>query len=84
MKDKDKISNDRVKKFSVSKTVNMIEDANINNVERAYLKAWKMGLMDTTVYRHGSKSGQAIQPGSGEESTRYNHYVHCDPEQYSV
>jgi ribonucleoside-diphosphate reductase alpha chain len=45
---------------AISKTVNMPQDASVDDVERAYLDAWKMGLKALAIYRDGSKRSQPV------------------------
>ena len=44
---------------AISKTVNVPHDATVQDVERTYLAAWKLGLKAVAIYRDGSKR---IQP----------------------
>ncbi len=62
---------------AISKTVNLPEDATVEEIEDIYLQSWKLGLKATAVYRDNCKVGQpladakakgadkAVKPGSG-------------------
>ena len=45
---------------AISKTINLREEATINDVKEVYKKAYKMGIKAITVYRNNSKLSQAI------------------------
>ena len=45
---------------AISKTVNMPQDATVDDIERAYLDSWKMGLKALAIYRDGSKRSQPV------------------------
>ncbi|MDB5067005.1 MAG: ribonucleoside-diphosphate reductase, adenosylcobalamin-dependent, partial [Chloroflexi bacterium] len=45
---------------AISKTVNMPQDATVDDVERAYMDGWKMGLKALAIYRDGSKRSQPV------------------------
>ncbi|MGD0833048.1 MAG: LAGLIDADG family homing endonuclease [Candidatus Dormibacteria bacterium] len=45
---------------AISKTVNMPGDSTVEDVERAYIDGWKMGLKALAIYRDGSKRSQPL------------------------
>ena len=45
---------------AISKTVNMPNDASIEDCKRAYLLSWKLGLKANALYRDGSKLSQPL------------------------
>ncbi|MBC2603327.1 vitamin B12-dependent ribonucleotide reductase [Puniceicoccus vermicola] len=45
----------------ISKTVNMPNQANIDDIRDAYIDAWKMGIKGVAIYRDGSKRSAPIQ-----------------------
>jgi ribonucleoside-diphosphate reductase alpha chain len=45
---------------AISKTVNMPNDSTVEEIEKVYLEAWKMGLKAVAIYRDGSKRQQAL------------------------
>lgn len=50
---------------AVSKTVNMVESATVDNVYDCYMKAWDWDVKGLTVYRDKSRSFQILNVGSG-------------------
>jgi ribonucleoside-diphosphate reductase alpha chain len=45
---------------AISKTVNMPSESTVEDVERAYIDGWKMGLKAVAIYRDGSKRSQPL------------------------
>ncbi|HJU02457.1 MAG TPA: vitamin B12-dependent ribonucleotide reductase [Actinomycetes bacterium] len=45
---------------AISKTVNMPEDVTVEDVERAYVEGWKLGLKALAIYRDNCKVGQPL------------------------
>jgi ribonucleoside-diphosphate reductase alpha chain len=45
---------------AISKTVNMPEEATVEDVSNAYIEAWRLGLKAIAIYRDGSKRTQPL------------------------
>src|SRR6202030_3799020 len=45
---------------AISKTINMPNDATVENCKEAYLLSWKLGLKANALYRDGSKHSQPL------------------------
>ena len=52
---------------SISSTVNLLEEATIEDVEEIYLNAWKEGLKGITVFRNGCKRLGILTTNSSQE-----------------
>jgi len=55
---------------SISSTVNLPEDATVEDVERIYFLAWKLGCKGITVYREGSREGVLITEAKAQQQTQ--------------
>ncbi len=54
---------------AVSKTINFPHSATIDDVESAYMNAWKSGCKGITIYRDGSKDVQILSVGSSKQES---------------
>ncbi len=61
---------------SISKTINMPQEATVNDVLGAYLQGWKLGLKANALYRDGSKLSQPLSTKASESAEK-------DPEKKS-
>jgi ribonucleoside-diphosphate reductase alpha chain len=48
---------------AISKTVNLPEDASVEDIVKAYLEGWKLGLKALALYRDGCKRSQPLNAG---------------------
>jgi ribonucleoside-diphosphate reductase alpha chain len=51
---------------AISKTVNLPEDATVEEVEEVYYQGWKMGIKALAVYRDNCKVGQPLSDGKAK------------------
>jgi ribonucleoside-diphosphate reductase alpha chain len=51
---------------AISKTVNLPQDATVDDIADAYLQAWHMGVKALAIYRDGSKTAQALRTEAQE------------------
>ena len=52
---------------AISKTVNIPNEATIEDIKDIYMESWKMGLKAIALYRDGSKHSQALNTKSDED-----------------
>ena len=52
---------------AISKTINMPEEATVEEIMEAYTESWKLGLKAVAIYRDNSKSVQPLSSGSGSK-----------------
>ena len=53
---------------AISKTVNMPEDATVEEVEEIYFESWKMGIKALAIYRDNCKVGQPLSDGKSTKA----------------
>lgn len=52
---------------AISKTVNMPEEASVDQIQEAYVQAWRLGLKALAIYRDGSKRSQPLNTSLNAE-----------------
>jgi ribonucleoside-diphosphate reductase alpha chain len=52
---------------AISKTVNLPEDATVDDITTAYVEGWKLGLKALAVYRDGCKRSQPLNTGKAQD-----------------
>ena len=55
---------------AISKTINMPQEATVEETVEAYTEAWKLGLKAVAVYRDGSKRVQPLSTGKGGDAKK--------------
>ncbi|MEM4648080.1 MAG: adenosylcobalamin-dependent ribonucleoside-diphosphate reductase [Candidatus Pacearchaeota archaeon] len=54
---------------SVSKTINMLENASVDDIKNAFMLAYKLKCKGITIYRYGSKPQQVLYLGNLKKKT---------------
>jgi ribonucleoside-diphosphate reductase alpha chain len=54
---------------AISKTVNMPTASTVEEIEQAYIEAWRMGLKAIAIYRDGCKRTQPLSTGVADQQT---------------
>ena len=49
-----------------SKTINLPNDATVEDIEKIYLEAWQLGIKSVALYRDGCKASQPFETGKGK------------------
>jgi ribonucleoside-diphosphate reductase alpha chain len=57
---------------AISKTVNMPNEATVEDIENAYVESWKLGLKAIAVYRDGCKRTQPLNTGNEKDAKSEN------------
>ena len=60
---------------AISKTVNLPNDASIEDVERIYYEGWKLGLKAVALYRDGCKQSQPLSVSKKDEDDKADKVV---------
>jgi ribonucleoside-diphosphate reductase alpha chain len=63
----------------MSKTVNLPEDATVEEVEQVYYEGWKLGLKALAVYRDNCKVGQPLSDGKAKKKDAVVEEVVAEP-----
>src|SRR5947208_1551639 len=53
---------------AISKTVNLPNDASIEDIAEAYIESWRQGLKAVAIYRDGSKGAQPLNVSDGNKA----------------
>ena len=54
---------------AISKTINVPAEATVEEIEQAYIDAWRLGTKAVSIYRDGSKRTQPLNTTRGDAST---------------
>jgi ribonucleoside-diphosphate reductase alpha chain len=52
---------------AISKTVNLPQEATVEDISDAYTQAWRLGIKALAIYRDGSKTAQALRTDAGTQ-----------------
>ena len=55
---------------AISKTVNLPEEAKVEDIIHAYTEAWRLGIKALAIYRDGSKRVQPLSTSKDDQSTK--------------
>ncbi len=51
---------------AISKTINMPQESTVEDVERAYVESWRLGLKAVAIYRDGCKTSQPLSTSTAK------------------
>src|SRR5262249_39418281 len=54
---------------AISKTVNLPSEVTVEEIEKAYLEGWRLGLKAVAIYRDGSKRTQPLSTSASDSKT---------------
>ena len=57
---------------AISKTINLPHEATVEDIEKAYVEGWKLGLKAIAIYRDGSKRQQALTTSKEKDAKKQN------------
>src|SRR5690242_12201513 len=57
---------------AISKTINMPEEATVEQIMEAYTESWRLGLKAVAIYRDNSKRVQPLSSGSGKGEKKHS------------
>ncbi|MEM0128926.1 MAG: vitamin B12-dependent ribonucleotide reductase [Thermoplasmata archaeon] len=52
-----------------SKTINLPNEATVDDIEKIYLEAWRLGIKSVALYRDGCKASQPYETGKGRAAS---------------
>jgi ribonucleoside-diphosphate reductase alpha chain len=55
---------------AISKTINMPEESTIEDIMKAYIESWKMGLKAVAIYRDNSKRSQPLNAAGNQKDEK--------------
>ena len=55
---------------AISKTINMPQESTIEDISKAYVESWNLGLKSVAIYRDNSKGSQPLNAGGGKEEKK--------------
>src|SRR6202171_4270389 len=66
---------------AISKTINMPEESTIEDIMKAYIESWKVGLKAVAIYRDNSKRSQPLNAGGTKEEKKAEAATIVEPTQ---